>query len=182
MFGPGNRAEGKLRQNVWRPYRSVPVWVLPQAWRRWVLDKGSLTKRLIQASDGNFAVRVTFQGWDYPRCDEARVLGIPGRQKALIREVELLCYGEPWVRARSVIPGTTLTGPERQLRYLGNRPLGAFLFRSRTMRRKAIEVASLNVHGDEPMYGRRSVFLLHNKPLLVSELFLPAIHNRRAWL
>lgn len=164
----------------WRHYRSVPAWVLPREWRNWVLDNGSLTKRLIKVSQGDFKVRVVFQGWAYPSCDEARVLGIPDRCKALIREVELLCFGKPWVCARSVIPNSTLTGHERQLKHLGTRPLGAYLFKSRTMQRKAIEVASLSVDVEKlssqtPMYGRRSVFLLHNKPLLVSELFLPVV-------
>jgi len=175
MLSLTKQRQAMSTRSMWRQYRNVPAWILPQAWRTWVLDKGSLTKRLINASQGDFAVRVVFQGWAYPSLDEAEALGIPCRRKALIREVELLCFGEPWVQARSVIPNSTLTGQERQLRYLGNRPLGAFLFKSRTMRRKAIEVAALNAQGNIPVYGRRSVFLLHEKPLLVSELFLPSV-------
>ena len=168
----------QCKKTRWRGYRRVPEWVLPRCWRAWVLDQGSLTKRLIKASEGNFAVRIVFQGWAYPRMDEARVLKLPGRKKALIREVELLCFGEPWVRARSIIPGSTLTGQERQLKHLGTRPLGAFLFKARTMRRTAVELASAITGEERGTNGRRSVFLLHDKPLLVSELFLPVMFTK----
>jgi len=163
----------------WQHFDRVPAWVLPYQYRGWVLDNGSLTKRLVDASHGNFAVRVTFQGWDYPQVDERRALNIPCRKKALIREVELLCYGNVWVRARSIIPAATLSGDERQLKSLGNRPLGAFLFRSKAMKRSKLEVASFLSTDRQTIYGRRSVFTLHGKPLLVSELFMPELLDRK---
>jgi len=162
---------------VWRRFRRVPENALPRDRRAWVLDAGSLTKRLIKASGGDFCVRVTFQGWAYPSRDEGKVLNVPVRQKALIREVELLCFGEVWVTARSVIPHSTLSGAEKQLQFMGNRPLGAFLFKSRTMHRKPIEIAMPITQSLKGIYGRRSVFLLHEKPLLVSELFFPCVFN-----
>lgn len=163
------------RLGQWRAYRKVPSSVLPREWRDWVLDRGSLTKRLIDASNGNFAVRVLDQHWDHPEPHERKVLKMGSGTQALIREVELLCFDEVWVTARSIIPYQTLTGEERQLRYLGTKPLGAFLFKSPTMQRKAIEVAAFSDDQNDAMFGRRSVFLLHNKPLLVSELFMPTI-------
>lgn len=155
-------------------WRRVARWMLPDPWRTWVLDSGSLTKRLIQASHGNFAVRPIREAWLYPRVDEARALQMPLRQKAWIREVELLCFGEVWVRARSVVPVQTLTGVERQLQHLGTRPLGAFLFAAPTMVREPMQVARVN-SGTHTTFGRRSVFRLHGKPLLVSEVFQPAM-------
>lgn len=166
------------RLSPWRAYRNVPSSILPRHWRSWVLDRGSLTKRLIKASDGQFKVRILDQHWDYPEVNECLALGMKTGMKALIREVELLCAGEVWVRARSIIPYQTLSGEERQLRYLGTRPLGAFLFRSKSMRRKAIQIASFRSDEGQIMHARRSVFLLHGKPLLVSELFLPKVLGR----
>jgi len=121
---------------------------------------------------------VTFQGWGYPSRDEMKVLNVPTRQKALIREVELLCFGDVWVTARSVIPHSTLSGAEKQLQFMGNRPLGAFLFKSRTMHRKPLEISMPVSKHLKGIYGRRSVFLLHNKPLLVSELFMPCVFEK----
>lgn len=155
-------------------WRRVSKWLLPRSWRAWVVDSGSLTKRLIQASQGHFSVRPIREAWLYPRVDEARILQMPLRQKAWIREVELLCFGEVWVRARSVVPLQTLTGEERQLQHLGTRPLGAFLFAAPTMHREPMQIARIDA-GSLATFGRRSVFRLHGKPLLVSEVFQPAM-------
>ena len=139
---------------VWRRFRRVPESALPRNRRSWVLDAGSLTKRLVKASSGDFSVRVTFQGWGYPSRDEMKVLKVPMRQKALIREVELLCFGEVWVTARSVIPNSTLSGAENQLQFMGNRPLGAFLFKAKTMHRKPLEVSMPISKHLKGVYGR----------------------------
>ncbi|MFD2231641.1 chorismate--pyruvate lyase family protein [Alkalimarinus sediminis] len=170
----------------WHAFRRVPSFYLPNEWRSWVLDRGSLTQRLIHASNGDFSVRVTRQQWLQPKRDEALLLGCPITTHALIREVELLCHGEVWVVARSVIPFTTLQGEERQLKVLGNRSLGSFLFKSRAMKRGPLQITQTSPESlamqtdnrtDEPLWGRRSLFFLHGKPLLVSELFLPTILN-----
>jgi chorismate--pyruvate lyase len=167
------------RLNSWCHYQHVPAWVVPRKYRPWVLDQGSLTKRLIKASNGDFSVRVTLQGFAFPSYDEQIALNIPSRQRALIREVELVCFGQVWVRARSVIPVSTLTGAEKQLMYLGSKPLGALLFKSRVMRRSDLEVTARQAQVNQKLYGRRSVFFLHNKPLLVSEIFMPCLFDHR---
>mgnify|MGYP000005102062 FL=1 len=164
----------------WRSYRRVPEHAMPHEWRSWVLDRGSLTKRLIRASSGQFRVNLKHYGWAIPSHDESRILGIKSREQALIREVELLCFEKVWVCARSVIPCSTLSGEERQLQHLGTRPLGAYLFASRAMRRGPIELAKVNDNIHQLGYARRSVFTLHNKALLVSETFLPEILNYHA--
>lgn len=160
----------------WRSYRRVPSVRLPRGWRHWLLEKGSLTRRLVAASDGDFAVDVLYQGWSHPTLSEARALGIHPRQRVLIREVRLKGRGQAWVYARSIIPGSTLSGPQRRLRQLGDRPLGEVLFRDPCMRRGPIETARLPIEGvSGGCWARRSVFFLADKPLLVSEIFLPAL-------
>lgn len=171
------------RQRRWTTFTRTPSFVLPPVWRHWVLDSGSLTQKLVALSQGRFRVRVVRQDWGRIGADEARLLGLKSGRWALIREVEL--YGNDclWVTARSLIPARTLTGAERQLRYLGERPLGAFLFRSRAMHRDAMQIIRqphpFNCTGNptpfQPHWGRRSVFYLHGKPLLVSEFFAPAL-------
>ena len=157
--------------------------MIPDQWRDWLSDTGSLTQRLLDASDGKLSVQIIRQCLDAPRLSERLALGLAPRRLALIREVILLGDGEPWVYARSVLPMTTLTGPLRKLRRLDNRPLGALLFQSPSMTREPVEVACHNSanaklpvvlgHIDAPLWGRRSVFRLNRKPLLVSEIFLP---------
>ncbi|TQV82568.1 chorismate lyase [Exilibacterium tricleocarpae] len=149
--------------------------------RRWLLDRGSLTQHLICASQGRFAVQVLHQAIGCPRPGEARALGLGPRRRALIREVILYGRDQPWVFARSILPLSTLTGRQRALRRLDDRPLGALLFKDPSMRRGPIEMAPiLPAHGilplhlqhPQPAWGRRSVFYLDAKPLLVCEIFL----------
>ena len=171
------------REPAWRPMVSKSDRAIPDQWRDWLSDTGSLTQRLLDASDGKLSVQIIRQCLDAPRLSERLALGLAPRRLALIREVILLGDGVPWVYARSVLPMTTLTGSLRKLRRLDNRPLGALLFQSPSMTREPVEVAchtSANAklpvvlgHIDTPLWGRRSVFRLNRKPLLVSEIFLP---------
>jgi len=165
----------KANDIIWRAYRRVPVAKLPYHQRHWVLDRGSLTKRLIQASQGHFNVEISRQTWALPSLDERRLLALPVGQRTLIREVSLLCYGEVWVKARSIIPKGTLTGAEKQLAHLGTRPLGAFLFKSKTMRRGPLQIASFRHKMQQNASARRSIFFLHGKPILVSEFFMSPV-------
>jgi chorismate--pyruvate lyase len=153
----------------------------PAHLRAALLDAGSLTARLIALSQGQFRVEILRQGLAYPSLSEQLNLNISRHQLALVREVALIGNGQPWVFARSVLPLSSLTGRLRRLRQQGNHPLGAFLFRQPNMRRSAIALAHISRHHgyvpcalreDGPLWGRRSVFFVDDKPLLVSEVFL----------
>ena len=154
----------------------------------WLFDRGSLTRRLQTACPRGFRVQLLAQGWQRPMLNEAMRLGVSPDRMALVRQVYLFCHAQPVVYARTVIPGPTLSGAERHLACLGNRPLGALLFASPNMRRDEMEVACIRpgqriftrASGalparPEAIWGRRSVFYLSGKPLLVSEVFLPGI-------
>lgn len=145
-------------------------------YRSWLLDSGSLTARLRQLAKGDLRVEVVSQGWGRPNLSEARVLGIDPRQRVLVREVRLIGRGQAWVHARSLIPATTLTGKYRQLAHLGNRPLGELLFTDPDIQRGTIQTAPIPLYSPQQRcWARRSVFHLAGKPLLVSEVFLPAL-------
>ena len=122
------------------------------------------------------------QAHESARRDEALALKIPFHQRCLVREVILLGRNEPWVFARSLLPLTSLTGSLRHLRKQGAKPLGAFLFSQPQLTRSAISVCLMERHHnyapadllkDHAVWGRRSIFYLNKKPLLVSEVFLP---------
>lgn len=150
--------------------------------RPWLLDSGSLTAKLVALSKGDFKVKVLRQHHARARRSEAQALGIGFQDLCLVREVLLIGKGTPWVFARSLLPLSSLTGPLRHLRKQGTRPLGAFLFSQPQLERSPIAVSQINRHhryvpselvGDQPLWGRRSIFSLDAKPLLVSEVFLP---------
>ncbi len=183
------------------PYHPEPVWVpkirfvrsqAPPAILHWLLDRASLTQRIIGACDGPFRVRVLSQHWTRPMSNEAKALGMRRSSHALVRQVQLLCNDVPWVYARTVIPRHTLTGRQRRLAHLKSRSLGAMLYADPSMRRGELQLVRLTArdklhamiaqHVDQPsavMWGRRSVFTLSNKPLLVSEIFLSAIEGQQ---
>ena len=154
-----------------RPYQQAA----PQEWRSWLTDSGSLTQRLVQLIKGDFRVEVVRQGWYRPTRSEAKALNMNHRQVALVREVQLIGKGQAWVFARSIIPAQTLTGSQRQLKMLGTRSLGSLLFSDPSMRRGPLEISKLRLTNKRNVWARRSVFFLSNKPLLVSEVFLPQL-------
>jgi len=173
---------------VWRARRALFAHPVPPGLAPWLFDPGSLTRRLVARCKGTFRVRMLGQGWARPLLNEATRLGLPPQQVALIREVQLLCEGETWVYARTVIPHSTLRGGQRRLAHLGSRPLGAALFADPRLRREEVEVACMTrrhrlfhtaVQGlsviPERIWGRRSVFFTGGKPLLVNEVFLPTL-------
>jgi chorismate--pyruvate lyase len=148
--------------------------------RHWLLDDGSLTRRLVD-SGGAFRVQRLSQRWATPRASERRVLANGLRQRALVREVALRLDGEAVVFARSVFPYASLCGSLAHLRKLQGSSLGAILFSAPDMRRSPFQVALLDgdsrylppaLRQQRPAWARRSVFRLHGQRLLVSEVFL----------
>ena len=150
----------------------------------WLLDPGSLTRRLQQVC-GRFRVQVYRQAWARPTLDEARALGLRAGGRAWVREVHLFCDEQPCVFARTIIPAATVQGSLRRLTRLGNRSLGAVLFADKRLRRSAPEIAAITrrqrlfaaataYSATQPniLWGRRSLFHLRDKPLLLSEIFL----------
>ncbi len=184
-------SDRRLFAPEWEPYRRFRLRDIPSALRGWLLDPGSLTQRVQCACLGHFRVELLAQEWGRPADNEAVVLQMRLGTWALVRQVRLLCNDIPWVYARTVIPRSSLRGRQRRLGNLGTRSLGSVLFADRSMRRGELELARLS--GADPLlrraasgleslpnevWGRRSVFLLGGKPLLVSEFFLPPVTDR----
>ena len=94
---------------------------------------------------------------------------LPQEPRYWLREILLCADGEPWLAGRTVVPESTLSGPELALQKLGKTPLGRYLFTSSTLSRDFIEIGC-----DAELWGRRSRLRLSGKPLMLTELFLPA--------
>jgi chorismate--pyruvate lyase len=100
-----------------------------------------------------------------------------------VREVLLMSNDSPLVYARSILPLDTLRGRYRRLRRLGRTPLGKVLFSDPSMTRGDMQFAQFRLGrekgagGQLPIWGRRSIFYLVGKPLLVSEIFLPRMNS-----
>ena len=166
----------------WLPVLGGTPAQMPENLGPWLIDNGSLTRKLVALSKDQFEVEVLRQEVATPDAAEANALKITQKTPVMIREVVLKGRGRPWVFARSILPMTTMTGRLAGLRTLSNQPLGELLFQDPSMTREPLEMACLPARilsvpaalaaGDEPLWARRSVFFLDRKPLLVSEVFL----------
>ncbi|HAB45790.1 MAG TPA: chorismate lyase [Gammaproteobacteria bacterium] len=166
----------------WQPAHGGILVQMPENLGPWLIDNGSLTRKLVALSKDQFEVQVLRQEVATPGAAEANALKMTQQTPVMIREVVLKGRGRPWVFARSILPMTTMTGRLAGLRTLSNQPLGELLFQDPSMTREPLEAACLPARilsvpaalaaGDEPLWARRSVFFLDQKPLLVSEVFL----------
>jgi chorismate--pyruvate lyase len=106
----------------------------------------------------------------------------------LVREVLLYCRGTPVVFAHTVVARADLRGAWRSIARLGARPLGAALFADPRVARFALRQRKIGAHHElrrridalligtpRTLWARRSLFQLHNSPILVTEVFLPEI-------
>ena len=150
----------------------------------WLLDPGSLTARL-KACCGRFRVELLGQTLELCQAYEASE-NIAEGTEVLVREVLLYCDDKPQVFARSLLPLSSLTGPQAQLAQLGEQSLGQVIFNSPSLKRQGLEVASfssvssvaqlaseLKLPQRDKLWGRRSFFFVEDKPLMVAEVFLP---------
>jgi chorismate lyase len=174
-------------------YRSQPrqQWLkkpmLSSAYRKWLIDDGSLTARL-KARYADFGVKPVLLKNAPAFTDESALLGLKANQHALIREVMLMGNNHPVVFAHSVLPRASLRGAWRGLGKLGNQPLGATLFANPVVKRTPLAYKKLSSHHaqyrhavahltNKPthLWARRSVFSLGCASILVTEVFLPQL-------
>jgi chorismate--pyruvate lyase len=160
---------------------------LPRSLRSWLSDRGSLTLRL-KARSASFRVVPLATGLARPNPDEYALLGMAPGSRAYVREVLLLCNEVPVVFAHSVLPHASLRGGWSGITRLGSRSLGEALFSNHRIQRQPLAyrhvrrghplfraVARQQVLAVHSLWARRSVFCLNGHPLLVTEVFLPAI-------
>ena len=167
----------------WIPRNQVKQ--CPEKISSWLYDVNSLTQKL-ESKCQRFHVQIRQQ-----RKVNATTPALSGYfnhdETLLLREVFLCCDNVPVVFAQTEIPLSTLNHEQTKLTDIGSQSLGNILFQDPSMKRGTIEVAQfsktsqlnalcepLNQSCEYPLWARRSLFYLNNKPLLVSELFLPA--------
>lgn len=179
------------REPNWSPWCRFRHQRVPAGMAEWLRYSGSLTARLKRAARGDFRLRLLRQGWARPLDSERRLLGMRRGGVAILREVEMLCGDVPWVFARTLIPVHSLQGRARRLTLLEDRPLGEVLFSDASLQRGVTQMAHLQpghslftaatAHLDavNGLWGRRTLYHLAGKPLLVNELFLPDIPTSR---
>ena len=148
--------------------------------RPWLEESGSLTACL-EEKFGPVRVTVLYEGRGRLLPSERMRLGLNSKGWIWVREVLLKAHGFPLVAARTVAPISTLKGVGTAFAHLGNRPLGELLFTHPEVERGAMEWVRLHprdwamVNVPYPPWGRRTLYSIGGRPLLVNEFFLPGV-------
>lgn len=80
----------------WKALSELDHEQVPAGWHEWLSDRGSLTARLVDASENKFSVEVLNQYEFVPSESEAAALDMSTSTPAMIREVILCGKGKPW--------------------------------------------------------------------------------------
>ncbi len=175
-------------------FRQEPLWQenrigtrhqLPKPVQSWTYESGSLTQRLRAVYGEKVAVNVLFQDWRVPFLTERQLLHLHEQRLCLVREVLLHAENKPLILARTIIPAATIKIAS-SLAHLGTRPLGEVIFSYPKLERIAMDVTLINPAAwtqdtlavadiQQPIWGRRTVYAIKHRQMLVSEFFLPEI-------
>ncbi|HGN0869810.1 chorismate lyase [Providencia alcalifaciens] len=141
---------------------------VPESVLGWLQEQGSMTKRFEQHSQKVTVIPYLerYISLDMLTADEQKCL--PISERYWLREV--IMYGDniPWLIGRTLIPEETLTDNDKKLVDIGRVPLGRYLFSHENLTRDYIEMGS-----SADRWVRRSLLRLSQKPLLLTEIFLP---------
>ena len=152
-----------------------------------LFHNGSLSFFLKEKCTGVFQVEPESESWQQPMPDEAESLSLEKHADVFIRESWLKSDDIRLVYARTVIPEITAAADNGRLTKLGAKPLGEILFADDTTHRANVRYAIIpddcelyklvtnDIKITEEIWGRQSLFFMQNKPLLISEVFLPSL-------
>jgi chorismate--pyruvate lyase len=152
-------------------------------------DNGSLTRRVKQACNGQFAVQLIDHCTLPPSRQERLLLNLPEASQALSREVFLCCDQTPLVFARTIIglvkKNRLLT---ERIANLGEKSLGSVLFKDPLAVKRQMHLARLAPNHEffkpldlqaftlnEDIWLRRSLYYYEGCDLIVYEAFIAFI-------
>lgn len=138
---------------------------------RLLSDEGSLTQQLIEVGNGRFRVQTVELTWRNLLRDDLRKLFGPvaPSHEFWSRKTVLLCESKPAVLAHSLMPAHAAESALGEVLELGEQPLGGYLFSQADVKRGAFQFAK----SEQGFCGRRRIFYLDSKPIMVAEFFLP---------
>lgn len=177
-------------RSAWNRVGSGEIHRAPRQWQPWLLDTGSLTQKIEKAIGQKLLVQVLRDCPQTLNSDESRYFHFRIR-RCRVREVLLCANHIPLVMAHSVIPTLSSSGSNHSILRLGTKPLGAVLFAKTRMHSKAKpprDIARLDRSSSlwkkcskqypglsTPLWARRTLYRLRGHPILVNEIFLPAL-------
>jgi chorismate lyase len=164
--------------------------ILARSYHAWLVDNGSLTRRLQQRYTA-FSVQPVTVKLTKPNLDEQACMRHSRHQRAWIRDVMLMGNEQRVVYAHSVLPKASLRGAWASLGKLGSKPLGAMLFANPKVKRTQFRYKKLSANHalyqqavrqlhviPTALWARRSIFSLNStnqsrQSIMITEVFLP---------
>ena len=170
----------------WLPAERLGQLTMDAPLRSWLIGKGLLTQRLKAVCGELFRLRLVDQWTGVLNAAHRSALRTPDNA-GLFRDVEM-SHGETvWVFAQTIVPDSTLCS-HPWLAELGDSALGETLSGLSGIERSSYEYSWLPVNDavsaralrdaeSKPagLWARRSRVSLRGAPLLIQELFLPAM-------
>ena len=170
----------------WMPAERLGQLTMEPRVRSWLIGKGLLTQRLKAVCGEHFSLRLVDQWTGLLNAAHRSALR-SSDNAGLFRDVEM-SHGETvWVFAQTVMPDSTLCA-HPWLAELGDSALGETMSGLSGMERSSYEYAWLPVNDavtaralrdaelkPAGLWARRSRLSLRGAPLLIQELFLPAM-------
>jgi chorismate--pyruvate lyase len=180
---------GKARDvaaTLWMPAERLGQLTMEPRVRSWLIGKGLLTQRMKAVCGGRFSLRLVDQ-WTGLLNIAHRTALRSTDTAGLFRDVEMSDGETVWVFAQTIVPDSTLCS-HPWLAELGDSALGETLSGLSGMERSSYEYAWLPVNDavtaralrdaqlkPAGLWARRSRVSLRGAPLLIQELFLPAM-------
>ena len=170
----------------WLPAERLGQLAVDAHVRPWLIGKGLITLRMKAVCGERFALRLVDQWTGLLNAAHKSALRVPDNA-GLFRDVEMCCGEQVWMFAQTIIPDSTLCA-HPWLAELGDSALGETLSDLSGVERSSYEYAWLPV--EEPvtaralrdaeikpagLWARRSRVALRSAPMLMQELFLPAM-------
>ena len=170
----------------WLPAERLGQMTVDARLRPWLIGNGLLTLRMKAACNGSFALKLVDQ-WT-GLLDSAHKSAMRSRDDAgLFQDVEMLHGEDVWVFEQTVMPDSTLCA-HPWLAELGDSALGETLSGLSAVKRSSYEYAWLPADDaltaralrdvefkPDGLWARRSRVSLRGAPLLMHEIFLPAV-------
>jgi chorismate--pyruvate lyase len=175
-----------LESIQWQPAERLGQLAVDAHIRSWLIGKGLLTMRVKQACGERYVLRLVDQWTGLLNAGHKAALRCEDNA-GLFRDIEMCCGDNVWVFGQSVVPDSTLSA-HPWLAELGDLELGetlndlsgverssyeyAWLPLSELATARALREAQIKPAG---LWARRSRITLRSAPMLIQELFLPAM-------
>lgn len=152
-----------------------------------LFHEASLTRFIQQRCEGVFSIELISESKHQAMPDEVKFLSLQNDEITFIRKSRLKCGNHAVVYARTIMPQKTIEGENQWLTMLGTKPLGDILFNDEKTYRTDMRYAKIPVDCElyqeatqglgitSELWGRQSLFYTDQQPLLITEIFLPAI-------